>query len=458
MAQDIEMQTTHPFLEEGWVRLVSKDNKIYYQNKITKHTQWEPPIEAAPKSPNIVCVNTVQTKNKDQTEWRAVQTDDGRVYWQNDTTKQSRWKPPQQTLKSPKNIISNEDQKEDIIPRKLWHKEHIIWILTFILTIYDFITDIQVAEAWFKLGSICPQFRCKVHNPEAVLWAVLLFIASGIGFIAALVLKYLDAKTLYVLYKFPMPAEDILNHELVYFKKFIFWGWVPLIVEDVASVWCIMLFWMNTDDNVAGLTQKYTISITLSILSVFVSIVLSCRKNKKLTENKAFLCERICNCFWSVCAFGCVSMAITMVVMKYLEMNEPVPFIGIFNDNTDYCKTWNEYNSYIINKYNYSASYTAKLTDAPNMIYNDSHSELFYYHSDQYGIGWYDNWTFICFEHGRDIILNCEIQWSYLGQIDLCQFDIESGFCGDLTIQCENNFTFYDGNPKMYACIDYCSL
>ena len=63
-------------LPEFWIKLWSYDDgKWYYQNEITKHTQWEHPIKA-------------------NNGWRKCKTKDDKIYYQNEITKVTQWIKP----------------------------------------------------------------------------------------------------------------------------------------------------------------------------------------------------------------------------------------------------------------------------------------------------------------------------------------------------------------------------
>eukprot|EP01083_Nonionella_stella_P196484 722940_1 len=76
---DVVVSTTTESLPPGWRQLQHFDGKIYYQNDITKQTQWEKPKPIDESLPD---------------GWRRVQGKDGKIYYQNDATKQSQWEKP----------------------------------------------------------------------------------------------------------------------------------------------------------------------------------------------------------------------------------------------------------------------------------------------------------------------------------------------------------------------------
>eukprot|EP01083_Nonionella_stella_P061932 161183_1 len=88
-------------LPYGWKTAYTKDGKLYYQNDLTKETQWEKPIA------------TIQ--NELPTGWRSVYSADGKVYYQNDITKQTQWtKPIIRIIKQNDNVLTNEKIKQSV--------------------------------------------------------------------------------------------------------------------------------------------------------------------------------------------------------------------------------------------------------------------------------------------------------------------------------------------------------
>lgn len=131
--------------------------------------------------------------------WRQLIAPDGRVYYQNDITRTTSWNPPtpQQQI-TPLQTINNTTQNDnEPIRRKIWDKEHLIWLFFFCTLFYDLFADVQVAIAWTNLQSLCPQFKCHTlmdfFIPINVLSVAMLTI-SIIGFIGDLILKAQDAK------------------------------------------------------------------------------------------------------------------------------------------------------------------------------------------------------------------------------------------------------------------------
>eukprot|EP00752_Nemacystus_decipiens_P003934 g3602.t1 len=90
-------------LPEGWMELKTPEGKVYYQNSISKTTQWARP--APPKADTTA--TQLNTANHNSTRsapagggaveagWEKVMTGDGRPYYQNTLTKKTSWLPPE---------------------------------------------------------------------------------------------------------------------------------------------------------------------------------------------------------------------------------------------------------------------------------------------------------------------------------------------------------------------------
>ena len=83
-------------LPHGWRVAYTEDGKKYYQNDTTKETKWEKP--------------EFDKEDKDLPDgWRIAYTDDGKKYYQNDTTKQTQWTRPE----TANNNETDNDKQDD---------------------------------------------------------------------------------------------------------------------------------------------------------------------------------------------------------------------------------------------------------------------------------------------------------------------------------------------------------
>ncbi|CAM9444576.1 unnamed protein product, partial [Hapterophycus canaliculatus] len=98
-------------LPEGWMVLRTAEGKLYYQNSITRTTQWnrpEPPEPPTPKAATAAeTAKQLNTATYNSTPsppiggaaaeagWEKVMTVDGRPYYQNTITKQTSWHQPE---------------------------------------------------------------------------------------------------------------------------------------------------------------------------------------------------------------------------------------------------------------------------------------------------------------------------------------------------------------------------
>eukprot|EP01083_Nonionella_stella_P256887 879898_1 len=107
-------------LPSGWIQLHTKDNRIYYQNNVTKETQWTMPSHSqvtvtskeATSTTNVV-MTAVKSTTPDAIDsdvvpkdWAEMHTSDGRVYYQNNATKQTQWEKPSDANET---VISTND-------------------------------------------------------------------------------------------------------------------------------------------------------------------------------------------------------------------------------------------------------------------------------------------------------------------------------------------------------------
>eukprot|EP01083_Nonionella_stella_P145582 456488_1 len=83
MQSQSSMDPNQP-LPAGWREVRTDDGQVYYQNDTTQTTQWEFPT----------ITNSSQPQQPLPAGWREVRTDDGQVYYQNDTTQATQWEIP----------------------------------------------------------------------------------------------------------------------------------------------------------------------------------------------------------------------------------------------------------------------------------------------------------------------------------------------------------------------------
>eukprot|EP01083_Nonionella_stella_P030996 84943_1 len=98
------VDTVHTYnnkLDHEWVTMYTSDGRVYYQNSITKKTQWEKPhFKSKAKKISL------------PKGWRQCVTANGRKYYQNEITKKTQWdKPtrqiPQYNLQNISNLNKN---------------------------------------------------------------------------------------------------------------------------------------------------------------------------------------------------------------------------------------------------------------------------------------------------------------------------------------------------------------
>ena len=79
-----------------WTEHMAPDGRAYYYNVLTKESRWEKPAEFKPAVVPVVPVvqSAVST-------WKEYKTAEGRVYYYNTVTKESRWEKPAEYVAQP---------------------------------------------------------------------------------------------------------------------------------------------------------------------------------------------------------------------------------------------------------------------------------------------------------------------------------------------------------------------
>ena len=84
--------------KSNWTEHKAQDGRVYYYNSVTKESRWERPDDfyGAKKAPSSV--------------WAEYKTNDGRTYYYNSVTKESRWEKPVEMLQPDSGKASEIDQ------------------------------------------------------------------------------------------------------------------------------------------------------------------------------------------------------------------------------------------------------------------------------------------------------------------------------------------------------------
>eukprot|EP01083_Nonionella_stella_P263437 894916_1 len=198
------------------------------------------------------------------------------------------WKCNKQTINHP---LSNQVplqkpfKKANYAPKKVFSAQS----LCFLVLIYDYYTDIQVAMLWIAmpdaLSAACSQFRCNVVDDSVIFSsAVILIACSSIGVLVGTAGKVIEALVLYSNYKNPTDNEQrtlqLTRHKLLN-------GWVPIIIEDFVSLYLISNVVQSSNLwNVRGQnTYEYRLSVIITTLKLSLTVLLSMRKARKLDKN-----------------------------------------------------------------------------------------------------------------------------------------------------------------------------
>eukprot|EP01084_Bolivina_argentea_P239930 403166_1 len=233
--------------------------------------------------------------------WRTLQTNYGETYYQNNITKQTQWERPYhlQSISSSAHTTTPQKQTTKKIENttntykrtKWWNKEYILCFILIIVGIYDFITDLQVVSLWiFKSnGDHCKQFRCNLVNSDLIKQcALILFTCSSVGFVVGVSLKLYGTRKHYLMYKYPITEQDILDNGAENAKISLLFGWIPLILEDVMSVFLMFVVSMPEYGGLHDhrLHTAYYQSMFASGISLILQYILSFGKTWKLKKHK----------------------------------------------------------------------------------------------------------------------------------------------------------------------------
>ncbi|CCH59908.1 hypothetical protein TBLA_0C00930 [Henningerozyma blattae CBS 6284] len=116
-------------MENDWKQAKDPKGRVYYYNLKTKESRWDLPKSSTGTNKSIstekqVSVKKNELKNKIDLEflklhgWRTAQTKEGRIYYYNVDTKESRWDPPNlpknTSLKNADDIIKNDSPVEPL--------------------------------------------------------------------------------------------------------------------------------------------------------------------------------------------------------------------------------------------------------------------------------------------------------------------------------------------------------
>eukprot|EP01084_Bolivina_argentea_P074281 134774_1 len=372
----------------------------------------------------------------------------------------------------PTHSIQDSEQNEKAVQRKICDKEHIIWIFTFLLMIYDFITDVQISLKWFELPSLCSQFKCQPSESTSTGYiysaAFYVITCSVIGVVAGLIIKIKEAKSLYFVFKHPISKSDLVFSNLKRWRFYMFVGWIPVIIEDGVSLFYVLALYSTTQYYV-GMESVYLRSIILSILSILFAIMNSTRKRCKMRTRNVYKCARCCHCCWCSCIsiyviFMCLALLQSVLIMSDRGTTTS-PLVNIKTDN-EFCSVYNRGWSDIDDDVN---EFEGELLENPIFLYPNC-SGLNY------------EYELTCLENDvvDDIILHCSLEWEYKYMVDniseidksnlhlyeqffcynddedSCLFDVELETCDVFPINCNNKFNFSDGNPVMWVCFEYC--
>eukprot|EP01083_Nonionella_stella_P043747 118057_1 len=457
-------------LQCGWQMMLSTEGDIYYQNNITKKTQWTPPVLDPSENSESDRVPFITEMANIPSHPRATQI-----------TAASALQPN----------INTEPQRI----RKICDKQHFIWIFGMAWSIWDIITDIQVAIVWRNLPSLCSQFTCYTPN-QIERWAcnssILLLVCSSLGFLIGTVLKWLELKLLYASYKTILTEEELTEKQHQIWKLNVKYNWIPLVIEDVVSIVLLELVLSTALLEIVLFNPTLCIihlrSLCTSLLGIVFTLLNTYRKKRELVKHKLFPRGISCYCCWCYCLGCCFMPPVVYLLLSDILLITSVhkwAYVDIV-DYTNYTSS-----PYTKNLSQFSCGLYAPAIGQPALTSTDMLSAADIFGNDRLPFigkikqppaflypncsGHFYDYDLIC--RGHAINLQCTLTWEYMADVgdgtaqnmsddidcykydeDLCRFHIDLGVCEDYTIECDNDWEFFKGNPLMWACFQQCTL
>eukprot|EP01083_Nonionella_stella_P169483 574795_1 len=468
-------QSTANTLPPGWRRVSTPDGKTYYQNDVTKQTQWSPPAAVAPTvivyqpTPNppqsnaIYVTSTIPPSNANviptlsQPNTNVISTESAPSRTNTHVTQPDDNAVP--VTAASKVTAEHEEEKK----RKWWHKDHLMLLCGFAYGCYNYITDIEVAISYLNIASVCPQFNCPVVAPgnggEAACFLLIVF--ATVGFIFNLIKSRVEARALYNLYKDPTTKTEEDEASLRKNRRALYLGWIPVILENLLSLTIIYMMFLELFQYIISREGLYIRSMLLSVGSVYFTLAKSTlRPRRKLSKSEAHkkdnkYCKAIwCHCCWCTCS-GLYAAIFAILIISDLYA-EPINTIDIEDpqdptgnpEQTGQCWFYDPPSDYDVRVFG------GDIIESPALIYKNCSGTNYTYGMECQK------------DEDRDVVLlHCQLNWNFTaGNVsdchhvdDMCTFDLSPGICENYTINCDN-FDFFDGKPVMWACFDYCRV
>eukprot|EP01083_Nonionella_stella_P263781 895648_1 len=319
--------------------------------------------------------------------------------------------------------------------RPWWHKDHCILLCMFLLNVFDFITDVQVAKAIINLDTnVCPQFNCSVRVASDLKhYGERLIIFASIGFAYTLIRNALNAKKYVIFYKKQIVTLEEEQVKWNRYKRDLYWGWIPLTFENCLSILTIFTVWSGNYKNVVESNRTvYHASFVLSCISVIVTLIILWIKRRHLSNSKEHQKQKVytkalcCHCCWCVCiVIGIFYLSFMVSGSIFFEDASPVVVISGRPDG----QCW---------FYELDHIFRGDIIGYPQWIYDGCD-----------GIDYMYDLQCAKDKDEETILLHCELNWnftahgdnfndSYCHQLgDVCGFDLNVGTCRNYTITCD---------------------
>eukprot|EP01084_Bolivina_argentea_P266512 452050_1 len=373
-----------------------------------------------------------------------------------------------------------QSDKEELFTSSICTLGNFIWIFFLFFGVYDYVTDMLVARDWSEFRNLCPRFRqydghlCEESEFESN--GKTLLLLTTIGFILSLIFKSYELYVFIQIHRYCSSKQELRDYEFKIFRMEIYAGWLPLIIEDIASLVIVTNTLTKSAEMIEGidpsLVQQSMIVTAASLILNYINfmrIFLYSRRDQiKMAFSK---CRKyMCAIFWILMGLGLLIVIIicfsgvneiynidqyeSEASTAYIEMGQrghceqanPHPDIGYqFNHNYWMVEEWKSI------PYKTGESVMCNIS-SPQNNYRPFTPEctLLYEQSTDY-------WSFNCtFRYPNDWnspkFENCSVIQKIVSDGECNKFSIPWETCGDYTIPCN----FGEGNASFYICLDYC--
>ena len=379
--------------------------------------------------------------------------------------------------------------------RSLLAWDHLLWLFFLGFAIYNYITDLLVANDWSNFEILCPNFRQIDGQCEQSQFAQagnLLLVITAIGFLFALITKIYQFYIFIMILKHSKSQQDQENFEFRLFRFDLYSSWIPLIIEDIGSLTIITntlsVSAISAKGIDPGLVELSLIITGFNILFNYLNFMRQlCIKQKKVKANMDKLLTNCGKCLSYFCFIFWIIMGIGLIIAivnAFIEVNTIYEaadrdeiggsdaFVYIEMGKTGECEAAKQFEEYEFNDRDEDDNYG--FIQLPQII--STYAKELNCNASDYSFEPECRMLYDDADGGNNHRLNCTLDYEYNGIDDSSEDDDDEEsnhiiHCGNLpTLNNCSNFivqfpfrgnysipcNFTEGNLTFYACFDYC--